>query len=297
VARNPSPTLRRRELAARLRELRQQAELTIEEVADRLMVSATKISRLETGARVARLRDIRDLCDLYGVHEEERGHLMTVAQQSHEPSWWQQYDLPYSDLIGLETAAAAISDYKSAIVPALLQTAAYAREVLRAALPKPESNLLEQRLEALLTRQHLLTPGQPVRFLFILDEAVLHRAVGGPHVMHEQLRAIIDRAGQANMELRILPFSAGAHAAVESNFCLLEFEEKVSDVIYVEGLLGNVYRKTSLDLDRYRTVLQSLLNVSLTREATNDLVRKIIDQYASDCANVPVHGSRKDMAE
>lgn len=278
MARNPSPTLRRREVAARLRELRRQADLTIDEIAGRLMVSATKVSRLETGARPASLRDIRDLCSLYGVDDAERKHLMTLARQSHEPSWWQQFDLPYSNFIGLEADAAAISDYKSAIIPGLLQTEAYCRALLQAIVPKLEPKALEHRLEARVARQRLL--GESVRFLFILDEAVLHRVVGGSQVMHDQLRKVIDLAGRDNVELRVLPFVVGAHPAVESNFSILEFDEKVPDVVYVEGLAGNLYLESPSDLDRYRNVLKKLLSVSLTSAASDGMLRAFLDRYA-----------------
>src|SRR4249920_2975241 len=117
MSQNVNPTLRRRELASKLRQLRQDADMSIEEVARQLLVSPTKVSRIETGARGARLRDVRDLCDVYGLPAGERDHLMSLAKQSEESSWWQQPDMPYSTFLGLEAAAASISDYKSDIVP------------------------------------------------------------------------------------------------------------------------------------------------------------------------------------
>src|SRR6266496_2980119 len=148
VARSVSPTLRRRELGARLRQLRMDAGKTADDVAQRLMVSSTKISRLETGARGVSLRDVRDLCDVYGVSAEEREHLMSLARQSREDSWWQRYDLPYSTYVGLESAATPISDFKSDVVHGLLQTDNYAHAVLEATVPDPSDERLAQIVES-----------------------------------------------------------------------------------------------------------------------------------------------------
>jgi len=273
--------LRRQELGHRLRGMRSQAQMTMAEVADRLMVSATKISRIESGARGVSYRDIQDLCLLYGADDEERRQLMALARQGRERSWWHGYRLPFSALIDFENAAAAISDYKSAIVPGLLQTEAYARQLFQARVPPLEPGTLTQRLEARMTRQDLVK-NRSVQFLFVLDEAVLHRVVGGMQVMHEQLWTVLDRAGQTNVELRILPFSSGAHPALESNFTLIELEEGEASpaVVYVEGLLGNHYLRSEAGILRYRGVLDSLMDCTLTASASADVIRTFIDRYA-----------------
>jgi transcriptional regulator with XRE-family HTH domain len=133
VARSPSPTLRRRELGARLRGLRLAAGLTVDEVAGRLLVSAPKVSRIETGAggRGVNLRDVRDLCDLYAVDAAEREKLMRLARESQQKSWWQEYgELRTPTYVGLEAAATSIMEYESGSVPALLQTSDYARAMV-----------------------------------------------------------------------------------------------------------------------------------------------------------------------
>ena len=132
-----SPTVRRRELASALRRLRLDKGLTVEQVAGLLMCSASKISRMETAHRAATLRDVRDLCKIYGVSDEaERDWLMTLARKAKEQGWWQSFDRPYSTYIGLEAEAAAVRDFDSAVVPGLLQTAAYARALYAAPAPR-----------------------------------------------------------------------------------------------------------------------------------------------------------------
>ncbi|MGH2603659.1 MAG: Scr1 family TA system antitoxin-like transcriptional regulator, partial [Dehalococcoidia bacterium] len=167
MARGVSPTVRRRELGTLLRELRHGAGLTVEDVAGQLLCSPAKISRLETGQRGAALRDVRDLCGIYGVKDQSQvDRLMNLARESKQQTWWQEYDLTgaTSTLIGLEAAASSISDYQSSRLPGLLQTADYARAVLRGINPTWGAEIVEQRAEARLERQRILTRPDAPRF-------------------------------------------------------------------------------------------------------------------------------------
>src|SRR5664279_4877369 len=116
-----SPTLRQRELAARLRQLRMQRGISVAEVAQRLMISPAKLSRLETGARPPQLRDVRDLCILYEVSEEVVTELLALAREAREPGWWQRYDLISSGdvYVGLEASAVSVFNFESTLVPGL----------------------------------------------------------------------------------------------------------------------------------------------------------------------------------
>jgi hypothetical protein len=228
------------------------------------MVSATKITRLETGVRGVNLRDVRDLCNFYEVGADERAHLMNLAKQSHEDSWWQRYDLPYSTYVGLEAAAASIADFKSDVLHGLLQTDGYARAILEATLPDPTGDRIGEMVESRRARQGVLTGEQPARFWAVIDEAVLRRVVGGPATMREQIDALIERAAQPNVDLQVLPLGVGAHPALNSTFTILQFVEDVPDVVYVEGLLGYHYLESSSDLARYRRVFDQLRAIALT---------------------------------
>ena len=105
-----SPTVRRRELGALLRKLRLEKGLTVEQAADQLMFSMSKLSRMETGHGAATARDIRDLCDLYDVTDEaERQRLTTLAREGKQQAWWQPYGLDFETYVGLEADAARAS--------------------------------------------------------------------------------------------------------------------------------------------------------------------------------------------
>jgi transcriptional regulator with XRE-family HTH domain len=169
-----SPTARQRELGTRLRGLRTEHGLTVEEVAEKLLCSATKISRLETGARRPSLRDVRDLCALYEVDEPTSAELMGLARAAREQGWWTRYeDLDLDPLIGLEQEAATITCYSINYIPGLLQTQEYARGIIEAVAPRMDPRILQQRVEARLRRQQLLLADSPPRYRVLLDEAVL----------------------------------------------------------------------------------------------------------------------------
>jgi transcriptional regulator with XRE-family HTH domain len=258
MARRPTPTLRRRELGARLKRLRLEKGMTADDVAQALMVSPTKISRLETGARGVNPRDVRDLCSIYGVGDDERDRLMTLTRQSREPSWWQQDDSEYTTFIDLEAGAASIAEYKADVVPGLLQTQDYARAMIEATLPDSNPDLIEQLVTSREERQKLLTGEPGVQLWTVLDEAVVRRVVGSRAIMHEQLEQLIDRAALANVDIQVIPFELGAHAAMNSTFEILHFEEAAPDVVYVEGLLGQHYLEGPKELTRYRRVFDQL---------------------------------------
>ena len=152
-----SPVVRRRELAALLRALRVAAGMTIEQVAERLLCSPSKVSRMETGSRSITMRDIRDLCDLYRVDDAQRDYLAELARESRQQGWWQSYDVPHSAFIGLEADASSIDTFEGAIVPGLLQTADYARAVIGGTMSPSNPEGIEQRVAVRLKRQRILT--------------------------------------------------------------------------------------------------------------------------------------------
>lgn len=265
---SPSPTVRRRELGSRLRALRLGAGMTVEEVAVELEVSPTKISRIETaaGGRSVSVADVRFLCDLYQVSGEDRSGLIALTRESRQRSWWQQYGLPESltTYIGLEEAAETISEYESGTIPALLQTEGYARAVIEGSEPELDQDLVSARVNARLERQIRLQGARPTQLWAVLDEAALHRAVGGPDTMLDQLRAVTDRAQLPHVTIQVIPYEAGAHQGLNSSFILLHLADAVSDVVYVEGLLGSHYLQSPADLDRYRRVFDRLRAIALS---------------------------------
>jgi transcriptional regulator with XRE-family HTH domain len=282
VVTGTSPTVRQRELGKRLRELRNQHTLTVEDVAEKLLCSATKISRLETGARRPSLRDVRDLCALYNVDESASVELMSLARGAREPGWWTQYeDLNLDPLIGLEQEAAAITCYSMYYLPALLQTEDYAREIIKIIAPKIASAIHEQRVEARLRRQQLLEKVDRPRYRVLLDEAAVRRHVGGSAIMIAQLDKILESAQQNKATVQVIPFDFGAHAAADSYFVLLEFDDPgLSPVVFVEGLTGNQYLERKAEISRYREVIEILRDSALSPRDSIALIADYREKYA-----------------
>jgi Domain of unknown function (DUF5753)/Helix-turn-helix domain len=241
------------------------------------MCSPSKISRMETGQRNAPLRDVRDLCDLYGITDVvERERLMALAREAREQAWWQSYDLQYSTYVGLEAEATSISDFQSSVVPGLLQTADYARAGHLGALPRLNAEEIERQIEAKLTRQRILARADPPEFHAVLDEAVLHRQTGGPSVMRAQLGKLIEVARLPNVTIQLIPFTVGAHPGVESNFNILVLPA-TSGVVFVEGLVGSIYLERPEDLDKYHGVFAYLQDVALGPQDSIDLITRMHD--------------------
>jgi transcriptional regulator with XRE-family HTH domain len=282
-----SPTVRRRELGALLRALRNEKGLTVEQVAESLLCSLSKVSRMETGHSAPSLRDVRDLCVLYGVTDQaERDRLTQLAREGKKQGWWQPYDLPYSTYIGLEAEAISIRTFQPSVVPGLFQTEEYARAIHQAAGPDHTKgeltpDVVEQRVEARLRRQGRLTEASPLGFSAVLDEAVLHRVVGSPLVMNAQLGHILELTDLPNITVQIIAYGAGAHPAPGSMFNILEFGASAPAVVYVEGLVGWLYVEQPKDVTRYSQIFDRLSGMALNPVKSADLIRKIQRPYAS----------------
>ena len=173
-----SPVARQRELGTRLRALRNERGMTVEEVAAELLCSTTKISRLETAARRPSLRDVRDLCVLYELDQQMSRELMSLAREARESGWWTEYaDLGLDPLIGLEQEATSITCYSMYYMPGLLQTEEYAELIIKTVAPKMDPHVVQQRTMARMRRQEVLGDNGPV-YSVLLDEMVFRRGVG-----------------------------------------------------------------------------------------------------------------------
>ncbi|WP_300606186.1 helix-turn-helix transcriptional regulator [Trebonia sp.] len=274
-----NPTVRQRELGIRLRELRNSVALTVEEAGTRMGCSAAKISRMETGARRASLRDVRELCAIYGITDAERvEELVALAGQAREPGWWSQYDEPLlSPYLGLEQEAAAITAYSMYVVPALLQTAEYARATIKSVERRIDPAVLDQRVEARLRRQELFARRTPPRYRALLDEAILRRPVGGAQVMGAQLGKILELAAAEKAAIQVIPFDVGVYASADSNFVLLEFGSGSPQppVVFVEGLFSNRYQERRAEIERYREAIEYLRDAALSPRDSLSLIGEI----------------------
>jgi transcriptional regulator with XRE-family HTH domain len=267
---DPSPTVRQRQLGIRLRELRLNRNLTVENVAKQLMCSSSQISRIETGTRRASLRDVKDLTALYDVSPSTAADLMDLARSAREIGWWAEYDdLKLDPYIGLEQEATSITCFSMFSVPALLQTKDYARAIIKDVVPQIDPIIHDQRVQARMRRQELFAQEKPPNYRALLDEAVLRRPVGGPAVMAAQLEKIIQLCNDSRAVVQLIPFEAGLHGVADSNFVLLEFDAPwLNPVVFVEVLTTNLLQERDGEIARYREAIEYLEDSALSPKDT-----------------------------
>jgi transcriptional regulator with XRE-family HTH domain len=276
-----NPTLRGRRLALELLRRREAAGLTREEVARQLEWSTSTLFRIETGRSRPQPGNVRVLLELYGVTGPERDGLIRLSREARQPGWWHSFrDIlpnPYEVYIGLEAGAASIRNFEPVVIPGLLQTEEYARQTLRNGPGELDREDVERLVQVRMERQRILGREDRPRLWAVLDEAVIRRVVGGPEVMREQLRYLIDCAEQGKTTLQVVPFSAGAHAGTTGPFVILEFPEPTDpDVVYVETLAGDIYLEAPTDVDRYTLAFARLLAAALHPDESVRLVQQVV---------------------
>ncbi|HVE96344.1 MAG TPA: helix-turn-helix transcriptional regulator [Pseudonocardiaceae bacterium] len=285
------PVVPRRRLGAELRTLREHAGLTIEDVAKELECSVSKVSRLETGKGIPYSRDVRDLLDRYGVTDQvKRDRLMRWVRDGQRQGWWHDYSdvlapdpedplVPdnLSRYVALEQDASEVRGFEAILVPGLLQTEDYARAILNT-LSTADREATDRLVELRMRRQdRLYADDDPLTVHMVLDEAALHRPMGGEQVMRAQLKRLIADAQRPNITIQVLPFSIGAHQAMAGSFEVLAFSDSDdNDLVCVESHLGLLYLEKEHDVEVYEQIFDALVDMCLTPEQSIALVGKFL---------------------
>ncbi|MFJ2304257.1 helix-turn-helix domain-containing protein [Streptomyces sp. NPDC087787] len=283
MASNVNPTVRRRRLGQELRKLRENKGLTAEEVAERLLVSQSKISRLENGRRSISQRDVRDLCGVYEVEDHRIvDSLMQMAKDSRQQGWWHSFgDIPYSVYIGLETDAASLRIYDPQVVPGLLQTRQYAEALIAGALPETAPADIEKRVQVRMRRQERISAAEnPLRLWTVLDEAALRRVVGSPALMREQLEHLVEQTRLPHVTVQVIPFEMGAHPGLNGQYAILEFPDTAdSSVVYIEGVTSDLYLEKANDVQKYSVMYEHLRAQALNVEQSRQFIANIAKEH------------------
>ncbi|MBM7170790.1 helix-turn-helix domain-containing protein [Streptomyces sp. G44] len=284
MASNVNPTVRRRRLGQELRRLRELKGMTAEEVAERLLVSQSKISRLENGRRSISQRDVRDLCGVYEVEDHRIvDSLMQMAKDSRQQGWWHSFgDIPYSVYIGLETDAASLRVYDPQVVPGLLQTRGYAEALITGALPETTTTDIEKRVQVRMRRQErIAAPENPLRLWTVLDESALRRVVGSRQLMRDQLEHLLEQSRLPHVTVQVIPFELGAHPGLNGQYAILEFPDAAdSSVVYIEGVTSDLYLEKANDVQQYSVMYEHLRAQALNVEQSRRLIEEIAEGYA-----------------
>nr|WSX53030.1 helix-turn-helix domain-containing protein [Streptomyces sp. NBC_00974] len=288
------PAVRRRKLGEELRALRDRSGLTSGEAARLVGWHQSKISRIETGRSGVKVADIRLLLDAYGsvASPQQRALLEALSVSAAGPApgadtgrgreWWHDYRglLPqeYRDFISLEASARAARTVELSVVPGLLQTPQYARAVTRAALgglPEPKVDAL---VDVRLARQSVLRADPPLELSAVLDEAVLRRKIGGPGVMAEQLRYLVEVSSMPQVRLQVLPFSVGGHLGLTGPFVIFSFPNIADlDVVVLDHLTSSLHLERKEDLEAYSAAFRTIQAHALPPRDSSDLISALAD--------------------
>ena len=258
----------RRALGRRLTRLRVATGKSRREVAEaKLGISEPTLHRIETGKVPVTVANARALCWLYGVDESIADALSDLALGTSQEEWWDANPaIPewFKLYVGLEASAIAIRTYEGEVVPGELQTEQYARAIYGAE-QSVEGDATERHVKLRMQRQAAMAGRHPKpQLVTVLGEGVLTRQVGGPDVLAAQIEHLRAVARQEHVEILVLPWSAGAHAAMAGAFRIMDFEDPEDpDVVYLESHIGALYLEEPAEVQEYRRVFDLICEAAV----------------------------------
>ncbi|MFI6407481.1 helix-turn-helix domain-containing protein [Streptomyces sp. NPDC050548] len=282
--RSAGPMVPRLVLGARLRELREERQISRTAAGEVIRGSRSKISRMEAGRHGFKLRDVADLLTLYGVREEgERATLLTLAEEANAPAWWQYFNdvVPTwtQAYLGAEQAASLIRCFEVQRVPQLLQTPDYARASLRLAHTDARGAEIDRRVMLRMTRQRILRRRPAAQLWAVIDEAALRRPVGGIRTMRAQLRHLIEICRLPQVTVQIMPFLAGGHAGEAGPVTILRLPGgRLPDMVYLEQRVTALYPDRPNEIECYWDVMNRLVVEAESPEETPTILHRILQE-------------------
>lgn len=279
------PTLRRRRLGESLREYRNAAGLNLEQVAEAMgeRWDSSKLSRIETAKARISAADVARILRLYGVEDPKTiAPMEALARDAGKTGWWTNYPAApnyLQDLISAQSDAESIRQYQPNVIPGLLQTGAYAREVTAAtAFNRPQdehASIAEVRV----ARQNILTrPGNPVAYWAVVNEALLYqRFVSHPSLMREQLRHLLDMSDLPNITVQIMPLTAGAHPGASGTFSITQFPHPWPSLVTIEHRAQSQYVEDREEVRNFEHAFDKIRATALPDDQSRETIRKIME--------------------
>jgi transcriptional regulator with XRE-family HTH domain len=277
---NSHTSVRSRTVAAELRTLREKRGLSLVEVAERLGASASKISRMETGASGLQSDDVATLLGFYQVPGTKRQELLDLLRRGDQKGWWErQAGLPHlwRALINFENKATRIQTYHPLMIPGLLQTGEYAEAMLRGTDNTLSTAELDNLVASRMARQTVLTRSTAPQYLALIHEVALRMPVGGKDVMKRQLRQLLSICELPNIKLMVVPTRKGAHVGLRGSFMILEFAEEPA-LVHLENQITGMFLEEDADLAGYRLALRNILNVAFAPHASTEMIYAIASE-------------------
>ncbi|MEU6559977.1 helix-turn-helix domain-containing protein [Nocardia nova] len=287
-------SITRRQLGRYLREAREAVGMRLEDAAALMEWGKSSLQRLEKGQnQKVRIGDLDGLIEIYGIEDELADALRRLAQQTAGKSWWDEIGgfVPanFSVYLGLEAGASTLRSYQSCIVPGLLQTADYARVLVRACCPNENDDQIGGRIAIRMRRQTLVSrKRKPVRLEVVLSESALYRTVGSHRIMAHQLRHIADMSTRPNISVQVLPFDAGMPTGYQVGpFVILDFDTgprgrtAPPTTVYSEGFTSDMYSEKVGVIKEYSRAFDTFRKAALSEVDTRGLLRAAARNHAS----------------
>jgi transcriptional regulator with XRE-family HTH domain len=280
---NGSP--RARALAAALRQVRESRKVKLRELADKLDMDPSYLSRLETGKKIANERTTASILGALGVPSDERERITNLAQNASEPNWlivgMPGVPQQLACVVESERAASSIVQWSPMIIPGLLQTDDYVRAIAETAgLPNHE---IESRVMVRSNRRKILTNATPAKYEVFIDEIALTKPIGSPKVMIEQLHYLITMSKCQNVTLRVVPWRVPWHPGVSGAFVRYEFPDS-PPVMHFENHSSSSFVSESDDVENYREVVGMISSYALTPADSQQFIAQVIaDEWSKDC--------------
>ncbi|MFE6271584.1 helix-turn-helix domain-containing protein [Streptomyces goshikiensis] len=281
--REPGREAAGRMLGRELRGWREDRGLTLKDVAPVIRGSVSKISRLERGESPPKQRDVLDLARHYGVGPEDMRTIERLLQHAQDCEWYEQYSdvTPgfLKRLIQLEGDATAMCIYENMVVPGLLQTREYARQMVRAVMPSASAAEVERVVDLRIRRQLVFDRPGP-RVTVLLDESVLRRRFGNADVMRGQLAHLLRAFDSAKVNIRVIEMSRGYGVAPLYPITHLQFGDGgPAELVYVEHINGANYVTRRRALDDYRNALTRARMAATSLEKSREMIKEAMEQY------------------
>lgn len=285
--RNPAPkSVYRRQLSAQLKELHDQSGKTLAEVGQVIEVNQGSLSRIMNGDRGTSPVLVKAMLDCYGVTDPTvREDILDLvrADQAQKQKWWRKYSAvinttQYGGYLELEQSATTLRSYEPQLIPGLLQTPEYARQVITAMRVDLDAKQVDALVDVRMERQALLAREDAPKLWAVIDEAALRRISGAPAVLKGQIEHLLDLEPRTNITLQLLPFDAGFHPGLYGSFMLMGFPEPNPDVVWVENLTNSVYFEGSEDVGRYAEVFDHLRATALGPPETRSRIKSMLKE-------------------
>ncbi|MQY15800.1 hypothetical protein SRB5_59910 [Streptomyces sp. RB5] len=254
----------------------------MEAAAERIDADRSKVSRMENGRQGVRRLELEAMLQLYGVEDQQtQTALLSLAREGRRKGWWHQHSSSLSprlqEQLSIESDAARIAAYQPLLVPGLLQTESYARELIHQSGHAVPEDRMETYVSLRMARQEIFTREAAPQYLCIIDEAVLRRAVGGPEVMKPQLEKLLEINNPPELSVQVVPFSQGWHAGLDGPFSVYTYPDPLDlDVVGIDYLDGNLYVEDDAAVDKFRRAFEQLRTSALASKQSMHLISQAV---------------------